>query len=100
MLARACEPGKEEQVELLRTDGDFSLGELGSLGWVSLGVCFVCFRSHLLSGHVLSEIVGAVEGLLAAFVSADIGLLGLVAQFMASTVFRAGENLSPVRNPS
>lgn len=75
-------------------------GRVGLAGSVSLGVRFVCFRSHLLSGHVLSEIVGAMEGLLAAFVSTDIGLLGLVAQFMASTVFRAGENLSPVRNPS
>lgn len=45
MPARACEPGKEEQVELLRTDGDFSLGELGSLDLLALGFVLSVFEA-------------------------------------------------------
>lgn len=51
---------------------------------------------YSLSCHMLSQVVGAVEGLCAAFKVASIGLLGLVAQFMAPSVLCASKDLYPV----
>lgn len=70
-----------------------------ALRWYSVSIGFnLCGNSmeYSLSCHMLSQVVGAVEGLCAAFKVASIGLLGLVAQFMAPSVLCASKDLYPV----